>query len=350
MKLLSFFLMVKWRFHFCRMRPFLKSRFAGKMIDRLHYSRLKKGARAFSHIIRCFTIKSEISKVTRSALTLQYSLSYLVGRKKRSRLRNGAATRIQCLFRSWICRDHNAVIVYELASKRKNRLIGRVVLTLQSRHRSRLVRSRKAQLVEAAQCLQHWCKGLREREAFLLKRRLACMLQQLVRRSLAILRVHNHRAAAMLKLEAVHNDLVRNEELSTVRTLHPCELRLGQISSRQGHKRVSRYLIGFDVTFDVGAAYPGGWIVTLMRFTEMLSREKRTLVHVAIGGQHTILVDDNSNIYSFGFGDHGQLGHGNRRKQPNPNRLATSSSSGPKLNGLRGSGSRFVCEICCGSS
>ena len=42
---------------------------------------------------------------------------------------------------------------------------------------------------------------------------------------------------------------------------------------------------------------------------------------MAVGGQHTVLVDDCSNVYCWGMGDLGQLGNNSRKQEMQPVRL-----------------------------
>jgi alpha-tubulin suppressor-like RCC1 family protein len=81
--------------------------------------------------------------------------------------------------------------------------------------------------------------------------------------------------------------------------------------------------------------------------------KKRSIHIVAVGSLHTIIIDNLSNVYTFGINDEGQLGFNNRQNQPTPRLVentetlfkadaATLLSKGPapKLS---------IEEVCCGN-
>jgi alpha-tubulin suppressor-like RCC1 family protein len=42
---------------------------------------------------------------------------------------------------------------------------------------------------------------------------------------------------------------------------------------------------------------------------------------IAAGWAHSLLLSNDGNIYSFGFGEDGQLGHGNNRSLTEPTKI-----------------------------
>ena len=81
-------------------------------------------------------------------------------------------------------------------------------------------------------------------------------------------------------------------------------------------------------------------------------REKKSVKKIAAGSYFTALLDDMSNIYTFGQGDMGQLGHNNRRSAAQPRQieslalyLAATESSSTSVGGNGGvasSGSKAI--------
>ena len=77
-------------------------------------------------------------------------------------------------------------------------------------------------------------------------------------------------------------------------------------------------------------------------------REKKSIQKIVVGAHFTAILDDMSNIYTFGLGDLGQLGHNNRKSYSQPRKVeslalylaATESSTGSGA--ASGGGSRTV--------
>lgn len=54
---------------------------------------------------------------------------------------------------------------------------------------------------------------------------------------------------------------------------------------------------------------------------QLLEREKKTIQKISLGSHFTVILDDMSNIYTFGLGDFGQLGHNNRKSSRQPRQI-----------------------------
>ena len=173
-------------------------------------------------------------------------------------------------------------------------------------------------LCVAARTLQRWAFALRDRRRFLMAVYLAGWLQQTTRRILASNYVHSIRANIMLKEEVIRLSALRKTEVQCVAARGPMELRIGSGLFRNGHTKYNRHLIAFDMSGDCSAAYPAGWMEAVATLVERLSTQKRMLVKIAMGSQHTVMVDDGSTVYTMGLGDGGQLGHGNRKSLSQP--------------------------------
>jgi hypothetical protein len=91
---------------------------------------------------------------------------------------------------------------------------------------------------------------------------------------------------------------------------------------RNGVSRFERYLISFDVNFDLSFAYPSGWLSSLLEFSRKLrDEEKRSIAKIVTGSHHTVILDDCDSIYTMGLGDIGQLGHNSRVSYPKPQKI-----------------------------
>ena len=103
---------------------------------------------------------------------------------------------------------------------------------------------------------------------------------------------------------------------------------LGTFPQSNGHTITSHNIIGIDTFSDLTQAYPNGWLRSVLGLADLLQagtgcgppsvggssgNNIKNIAKICIGAHHTVLLDDSSNVYSFGLGDGGQLGQGIRR-------------------------------------
>ena len=87
---------------------------------------------------------------------------------------------------------------------------------------------------------------------------------------------------------------------------------------------VNVHVCAFDLHTCYLDSYPQGWLRTVAHFQRTLYAEQRRNVRsIHIGAEHTVICDELSNVYTFGNGDEGQLGHGNRRSLATPHLMET---------------------------
>ena len=75
-------------------------------------------------------------------------------------------------------------------------------------------------------------------------------------------------------------------------------------------------VLDVDVAVDSGDVYPKGWTSSVLTLQSALSAKGRRLVSVALGAAHTAALTDAGELYTWGWNDHGQLGHGSTRAVP----------------------------------
>ncbi len=61
--------------------------------------------------------------------------------------------------------------------------------------------------------------------------------------------------------------------------------------------------------------------------TQIVNAGESNITQISAGGTHSILLDKNSSVYSFGDGGSGQLGHGNKNNQTSPKRIAVAGEN-----------------------
>jgi alpha-tubulin suppressor-like RCC1 family protein len=163
------------------------------------------------------------------------------------------------------------------------------------------------------------------RHHFRQTKKLAKFLQSMFRRFKAVQRLNWLRTSLMIEAEMRVHHAFRNREIIAVKKMvtSTAELRVGASYSRAGgarnhclHKRI---LVGVDYLQDVNSVYPAGWLQPVLGFCRDLHANKKLDVeHIAVGGNFTVLVDDASNVYTFGQNTVGQLAKPKKRDDAVP--------------------------------
>ena len=324
----GYYLMKKFSSHYKNMLTaveVIKRRFLNKMILRIRYKRMQRATKSLQFLARGFVVRQHVNHMVRAALLLQSFASDFIKRLRRFYFRKVAVVRIQQVFRGSQCRHDNRAAVRVL-EKRKNQRIGtKAVLRMQSNWRSRMVCARVQKVTEAAKVIQGWSISRKKRNEFLHILYLNKWLQCTARRIIASNKTQALQIERMLEIETELLENARTEEVECL-TYHSTpnltDLRVGAGYSRNGNDKFVRYIIGYDVSFDISGAYPAGWVQTVLDFRKHLtSVGQRRISHIAVGDSHSVLVDSASNIFSFGLGDYGQLGRADRRNSEAPKQV-----------------------------
>jgi myosin heavy subunit len=324
-KLKALFRMSQCRKHFLLMRGainFIKSKFTGVMILRIRYKRLQRARKTLQGLARGFIARSAALRTFRAMRTLQRAAKAFLQRRRRSRMMLASALKVQNRFRGYAIRVKNAHFIRVLAIRRKQRIANKVVRQLQALWRGKLITKRFQEVFSATVRLQAWARKRHEQRNFAKLVKLVLWLQCVARRTVAHNKMHALVVTKMVQSElGLLADLFKRE-VSSIANLPNEQRVLSSGYLRNGVSSFKRYLISFDVNFDLGFAYPNGWLTTLLEFSRKLKEdEKKAILKVVTGSHHTVILDDCDNIYTWGLGDVGQLGHNNRVSYPRPQKI-----------------------------
>lgn len=320
----------------------IQNTFNKKFIYQIKFRRLKRAARMLQFLAKGYSVRRETMNIIYAARCIRKN-AIIFGLKLRNiKRRSTAAWTIQRIYRGWYEREKFSRIVRILAAKKRLRTGRKCILKLQAVWRQRRIYQRYATIRWAARVLQQWARTLQYRHRFLLICMLAQWLQTHARRLMAARRVRDLRSIAMCASEKqALVDFRREELLSSNISMDNLLLNnrrqefyspggtvmdnciIGEGVLKDGQLFYSRCVAAVDIVdYSVTQAYPEGWLAPMRKFAhELKVRDKKHIAHVAIGNLHTIVVDADSNIYSMGSSEFGQLGHGNRKNV----------SYGPKL-------------------
>lgn len=297
----------------------IKHRLLGKMIQRIRYKKLIRAARAFQTIARGFNVRKSAQHVYSAVLLLQRKCRAFVKRRRIIAKRIASANKIQNIFRGYHSRCQHYNIVRVLRVRREQRIAERVVRTLQALWRGRMVVNRFQSIFNSTMFLQSWLRNRIQRRRYLKIRNLVLWLQSHARRMTAFKFANTLKVGQMLASEKGALAAIFAQEVAVLndKRLSDCVIATGL--QRQGKSRFERNLLAYDLYFDLSFAYPDGWLHTLLSFyKDLKNKQNRSLVKVSVGSQHTVLVDDKWDVYTFGLGDVGQLGHSNRTSSSQP--------------------------------
>jgi hypothetical protein len=332
----------------------IKSKLLGKMVQRIRYQRLLRAAKNFQLLVKGSLLRRQANHVFKAALFLQRRLRTIILRKRFHRIRQEAGSRIQRCYRGYQVRHQLANLVTILKLRREQRIVNKVVQKLQARWRSKLVIARFQEIVQAIMILQRWFQTRICRLRYLKVQQLSLWLQSHARRLSAWKRTNTLKVGYMVQQEKemlselyLHeiqilsnksqqqslqhlltstklNSSAMNDE-SSIGYVIPATTTTTTLSvgyTNHGQDKYERLLAIYDLSFDITISYPDGWLPTIISFiSDLKEQENRFIELIAVGANHTILVDDYYHVYSMGLGDCGQLGHSNRQSYTKPKRI-----------------------------
>jgi alpha-tubulin suppressor-like RCC1 family protein len=306
----------------------IKSNLMGKMILHLRYKRLKRSLHMIHDLARGFIIRQQANHVMLAIFLMQRAARAFLVRNRAYYRRKGAVVTLQRIFRGWETRLHYAPEVNTLKVLRDQRKAIRVAKIIQANWRRIRIERRFEVVSNATLIIQRWSRSRLARMRFVKIRSLNTWLQCVARRILANNRVNRLRLIVMMKQEVDRMREVREMELAHLKKdfdlKDPTSAPQIGAGLHDTYGKFVRFLIGFDAILDTSEAYPNGWTRSIIELDKTLQKTgKRRLHKIAVGGTHTVLVDSFSNVYTFGMGDEGQLGHGNRVDELYPRLVET---------------------------
>lgn len=303
----------------------LKRKFVKEFIFKIRYRRLIRASRSFQTICKGFALRAAAMSTFRAVTVLQRSGKRFLGYRRQLHRRNAAAVVVQKIVRGMVARLRAGEVVHVLLFRKEQRIANRVVTKIQARYRCKLTIARFRQIMAATLRLQRWAVVWTQRRKYLCIQNLAITLQKFTRRIIATNKVNSLRVTNMVNEEKSKMTTQYNHELLSISHLdhHERVLGFGFVQHAiVGHGKYTRLLYGYDVNFDLSIAYPEGWLPQIVQFCKDHQEiRKQSVVKIALGSQHTVILDDASNVYTMGLGDSGQLGHNNRNSYAEPKLL-----------------------------
>jgi len=214
--------------------------------------------------------------------------------------------------RQWRRSAEGVQLLDALKYKQSERRRRELVRLMEQAWRSRLVQKRMAKMRDAAKVLQFWRRTIILRTRFVTLRDTLRMLQRVARGALA-------RKEAALRLAKI----AKRQEAWRIKTVREREAIQLTRANRQPSKREAALgskklfkLINVDVLVDTSEIFPDGWTRTALDLKRQLEKQGKHIASIACGASHSAAVTDRGELYTWGLGDRGQLGHGTKESEP----------------------------------
>jgi alpha-tubulin suppressor-like RCC1 family protein len=313
----------------------LKKSFLGKAIQRIRFKRLIKVNRQFQFLARGFIIRKYSQNIFDSIKLIQKTAKSFLYRKRLKELRLKSVSKLQYNFRGYLARKSFASFIQVLKVRKEQRVAQRVVMKIQSLWRKRLIQERFQEVVSAVVILQRWLKTRLQRKWHLNLKFLVLLLQSHWRRIIASNLVNNMKVTQMVKLEKASLSDLFHREISVLKNYTWDQCVVGEyLNTKKEFRKLRKLLLTYDLCFDFTPVYYNqddqktipqdnnpGWLKSILQFQAELHKTDRYVTDIHVGNQHTVILDDKSNLYTMGFGDLGQLGHGNRKSLSFPRKI-----------------------------
>ena len=307
--------------------------------QKLKWIRLRRGLRTLHSLSRGFIVRQHVLRMLMAIRTLQNFVRSFLNRNKEYWAKVRAALLLQAVWRGFKTRLEREDIVDYLSLRRDERRATNSVQVLQGFWRATLIRRRYVQIHQANSRLQHYVRSMQLRSRFIRVTRAARLMQRVARGALARKRVRDMRTITMVADELWRLKTVREREALQLRvindapdaalfggdqrgnTIRSIGSFVGSARAQQKARTFQYKVIDVDTLSDSSDIYPRGWSVVYGDLDAALTRANKRIEYVTMGASHTIALDNTGDLWTWGWGDRGQLGHGNRGNCTKPRKL-----------------------------
>ena len=289
----------------------------------------QNGLRLLHTLARGYIVRQHVLGMLENVVKLQTVARDFLVRNKNHYRKARAAARIQAAWRGYKWRWEAEDVLEYLALKRLDRAMDKAAAVLQAFWRGVLVWRRYNQIRNAALTIQRYIRSKSQRALFLRLRSAVRLAQHVARTHLRhkeTMRVANLRSLAdelwrlQLLREREYQDLAESNGVEAV-----CGVSAVRALALQGTRgtHVLTSLLDVDCAVDVSDVYSTGFVRMYDELVTSLTDAGHRVAGLAVGGAHVMVLTDHGVVYSWGFGDRGQAGHGEWEPTWTPRRVET---------------------------
>lgn len=306
------------------------------------YTRVKLALLQVHILARGWLLRQDVLDQYRAVVRIQRIARRFLQRQRAYWQTVLAALLIQATWRSFAVRLHKPHVVQYLREKRYIRAMDLGFRRLQATFRRNLVCRRFTVMRFHVIILQTWWRSHYCQKRWRGMQRAAQLFGALVRGYVSRKRVRDMRAEeaaadevwVVSRHRAVEAEALLKEgvELQSaafwkgVRSKRSSAGALGGVKKQDNSSAIAGVtpgeglgrVVDADITTDIGDIYPDGWSQQLAGLERSLLGEGSCSVQVAVGASHTVVLTSQGRVYTFGWGDRGQLGHRDTQNQRQP--------------------------------
>ena len=313
--------------------------FCHSTLQRIKWLRLRRGLRVLHSLSRGYVIRMHVIKMISAVRTLQSMARQFLNRTREYWDKVKGALLFQALWRGFKTRIEKEDICDYLSLRRDERKWTSSALKIQSFWKTTLIKRRYLQIISACYTLQNWSRSSQIRSRFLNVRRMARIIQRIGRGSIARGRVRDMQTTSMIADELWRIKTIRERELLHIAKMNSNPNQLSQIGFQEGftsasyakkNKGRTQYrfaCLDLDTMVDDSEVYPRGVGPVLYDLMHELAPNNRRITSLEAGANHIVVLDSSGEVYTWGFGDRGQLGHSNFKSKMRPEKLPASCFS-----------------------
>ena len=298
----------------------IQKQIMGNVVQRLRYKRMKRVSFLLQEMTRGYIIRKNSLNIIKSIEIIKNILKKYIYNYRIIKNYTNSVICIQRYIRGWISREYNNKNVRILKIRKRQRIANQVIKKIQANFRRKIIQKRYYELISAIKIIQTWGRSKSLIRIYKAIKKVVIWCQCHWRRLKSLHIVSNIRMSTMMIIETNYIEkFCDNEIQSLINYSNPNDWKIGVGIYRNGHIKCTKRIIGYDVSYDLSDSYPNGYLITLLSFISNLKKyEKKTVTHIALGGEHTVIIDNSVNFYSFGISDDGQLGQNNRINYSQP--------------------------------
>ena len=306
--------------------------------------RVRRTLRRMHALALGFFIRTDMARRQNSVRVLQAAARSFLRRNRLFWAKVHGALLVQAAYRGHAWRSRHRPLVGYVRRRVVAVLLSLRLVRAQAAWRGCLARRTFQRLRRAAVTLQHWVRGALYERGYAVVRAAAPMIQRAVRRHLSRRGFRQRQEAHHIAAAAWRVKRVRERELKALAQygLH-CEavddakrsvlaarryaahlseatrdkFFTGTSAGRQqdgvGHDFYlarDSFLLDVDAVGDVSEVYPKGWTHSMASLDLWLRAHAGHVAGLAVGSSHTVVLSSTGQVYTFGWGDEGQLGQG----------------------------------------
>ena len=324
-----------------RMR-FIKKRGATRLVQkyyrknkqRIVWFRMRQAMTTLHLLSRGYMLRQHVLGMIKAVNVLQRTARKFIANRRSYWNTVRSALIIQGIVRGFLHRQQRPDIQNTLEERREDRYRDRCARLIQSTWTTFKVRDRFLDLRKSASIIARYNHAWSLRFRFIRTMRSTRILQRVTRGFLSrcvvdkmktvnavadeLWRIKTLRSREGLQLEKMHSDLPL-EVQKHVHTVYP-DVRKKQRAASALKKRgfLARGVLDCDIVVNSFDIYPDGWSFAASQLRDALANRGTEIHDIGVGVAHTVCVDGQGSVYTWGWGERGQLGRGRFCPDTNP--------------------------------